>query len=190
MILLLLTAGVLDPLTARLENTVLLQGGFVQTETWALTRESETTRGTLSFAHPNLFLLEYTDPPGRVTGCDGETVYTIEPLYREVVRYTDADPVGFLHLLLRAGEEGMGVETLQRGDTLSVTVTGDLGGGIHAMAVSFLQSDSLPLRFATSDINGNRTEWELQDLVFRNSFSPDLFRLSVPTGYTVLQEGP
>ncbi len=187
-LMVLIAAGILDPLTVKLENTVLLQGSFVQSETWALTRESEVTRGVMSLAHPNLFLLEYSDPEGRVMGCDGGSVFTIEPRYREVVQYTGSSPEGFLHLLLNSDREGMTTEGSARGDTVTVRVSGDMGGGINSLCVKFSMVDSLPFFFSTSDINGNLTEWQLSNLETRGSVPDSRFRLTVPSGYALLSE--
>lgn len=186
MFLLILAAGLLDPLTAKLEDSVFLTGNFVQTDTWALTLETEVSRGVMSLAHPNLFRLDFTDPPGRITGCDGTAVYTVEPLYGEVMVYGDSSPEGFLHLLHRAGDEGMDI----RGETLdglvTVTVQGDLGGGISMLRVRYSAADSLPVLFSTSDVNGNATEWALSGLETGMRVPGGLFDMPVPEGYTVV----
>lgn len=186
MLLLLLACSLLDPLTTKIGNTVFLTGTFVQTETWALTRESEVTRGVMGLAHPNLFRLSFTDPEGRVTGCDGSSVFTVEPLYREVVIYDGASPEGFLHLLNRAREEGMPIQEDIQGDRVTLTVTGDLGGGISSLVVTYSAADSLPRQFATLDVNGNRTEWSFTGLSSQGSWPSGYFDLAVPDGYSVL----
>lgn len=186
MLLLLIIAGLLDPLTSKLSNTVFLTGSFIQTETWALTRETEATRGSLGLAHPNLFRLEYTDPRGRVTGCDGTRYYTIEPVHNEVVVYGESGPEGFLHLLNRAGEDGMLIEGTTTAGIVTVSVRGDLGGGVSGMDVCYSLSDSLPTTFATSDVNGNETVWVLSALETHESLPRNYFALEVPDGYTVV----
>lgn len=186
MLLLLVFSGLLDPLTTKLSNTVFLTGSFIQTETWALTRETEATRGSLGLAHPNLFRLEYTDPPGRVTGCDGTRVYTVEPDFDEVVVYGESGPEGFLHLLNRADEDGMVLEGTTVAGIVTVSVRGDLGGGVSGMEVSYSLSDSLPMTFATSDVNGNETVWVLNGLRTHDSPPSDYFAMEVPDGYSVV----
>ncbi len=186
MLLMLLFTGLLDPLTSKLSNTVFLTGSFTQTETWALTRETETTRGSLDLAHPNLFRLEYSDPRGRVTGCDGVRVYTIEPLSNEIVVYGESGPEGFLHLLNRADDDGMLIEGTSAAGLVTVSVTGDLGGGVIGMEVCFAMADSLPVRFATTDVNGNETAWELSGLEAHDSLPVGCFVMEVPDGYTVV----
>lgn len=186
MLLLLVVSGLLDPLTTKLSNTVFLTGSFIQTETWALTRETEATSGSLGLAHPNLFRLLYTDPPGRVTGCDGTRVYTIEPLNEEVVVYGESSPEGFLHLLTRADADGMIIEGTTAAGLCTVSVRGDLGGGVSGMEVCYTLSDSLPMTFATSDVNGNETVWVLSGLEAHDSLPRNFFVLEVPDGYTVV----
>lgn len=186
MLLLLVFAGLLDPLTSKLSNTVFLTGSFIQTETWALTRETESTSGSLGLAHPNLFRLEYTDPPGRVTGCDGTRIYTVEPDLDEVVVYGESGPEGFLHLLSRADDDGMVIEGTSAAGVVTVSVCGDLGGGISGLEVCYSLSDSLPTAFATSDVNGNETVWVLSALRTHDSLPPDYFAMEVPDGYTLV----
>lgn len=186
MLVLLLISGLLDPLTSKLEDTVFLTGSFIQTETWALTRETETACGSLGLAHPNLFRLEYSDPAGRVTGCDGTRVFTIEPLNDEVVVYGESGPEGFLHLLSRADDDGMVIEGNSSSGMVAVSVRGDLGGGISGMEVCYSMSDSLPTTFSTSDVNGNETVWALSGLEVHGSVPRDFFSLEVPEGYSVV----
>ncbi len=181
-----LVSSLLDPLTLKLSETGFLSGTFVQTDTWALTRETEVSRGVMGIAHPNLFRLDYSTPPGRVTGCDGGSVYTIDPLYSEVVVYGDSGAEGFLHLLERADDEGMVTEEHTNGDEVAVTVTGDLGGGISSMEVRYNRSDSLPFYFSTSDVNGNLTVWSLSDLETAGEPPSGYFRMTVPAGYTTV----
>lgn len=188
MLLLCLVCSLLDPLTTKIENTVFLTGSFVQTETWALTRESEVTRGVMGLAHPNLFRLSFSSPQGRVTGCNGSSVYTVEPIYREVVIYDESGPEGFLHLLNRARDEGMLMEDTIEGDRVTLFVRGDLGGGISSLVVGYTLADSLPFYFSTADVNGNLTEWSLTGLSAAGSSPPGYFDLVVPDGYSVLNE--
>ncbi len=189
MLILLVIAGLLDPLTSKLANTVFLTGEFIQTETWALTRETESTTGSLGLAHPNLFRLEYADPPGRVTGCDGIQVFTIEPLNGEVIVYGESNPEGFLHLLNRADGDGMVIEGTSRAGMVTVSVRGDLGGGLSAMDVCYSLSDSLPVTFATSDVNGNETVWSLSGLEVHGTIPGSFFDLEVPDGFSVVSGG-
>jgi outer membrane lipoprotein-sorting protein len=184
--LLFATAGLLDPLTARLEDSVFLTGDFVQTDTWALTLETGISRGVMYLAHPNLFRLDFADPPGRITGCDGASVYTVEPLYSEVIVYGNSSPEGFLHLLRRAGDEGMDISGETADGLVTVTVRGDLGGGISTLRVRYSVSDSLPDLFYTSDVNGNTTEWALSGLETRRQVPEGLFDMPVPDGYSVV----
>lgn len=188
MLWLIIAGGLLDPLTTKLDETVFLGGSFLQTETWALTRESEVTRGSMSLAHPNLFRLEYAHPEGRVTGYDGTSVYTVDPVYREVVVYHGSSPEGFLHLLKNAGGEGTDVQGEREDDRVTVRINGDLGGGIASITVGYSTTDSLPFFFSTTDVNGNRTEWELFDLWTEGSHGTDRFRLQVPPGFTLISQ--
>ena len=186
MLLMLIIAGLLDPLTTKLSNTVFLTGSFIQTETWALTRETVATRGSLGLAHPNLFRLLYTDPPGRVTGCDGTRVYTIEPISGDVLVYGESSPEGFLHLLNRADADGMIIEGTTAAGLRTVSVRGDMGGGVSGMEVCYTLSDSLPMTFATLDVNGNETVWVLSGLEAHDSLPLNYFVLEVPDGYSVV----
>ncbi|HOP26590.1 MAG TPA: outer membrane lipoprotein carrier protein LolA [Candidatus Sabulitectum sp.] len=179
-------AAALEPLTARLESLVYLTGSFVQTDYWALTLDSESTSGTLHLAHPNLFLLEYDDVPGRATGCTGDTVFTVDPEFREILVYSGT-PTGFLHILYGA-EEGDVASVEENGDSLAVTVTGTFDGGIRTITAGYTISDSLPYTLSTVDANGNSTRWEIQDLTILQE-APQVFRLPDLPGYAVVEAG-
>ncbi len=182
----LVCAAALEPLTARLESLVYLTGSFVQTDYWALTLDSESTSGTLHLAHPNLFLLEYDDVPGRATGCTGDTVFTVDPEFREILVYSGT-PTGFLHILYGA-EEGDVVSLEENGDSIEVTVTGAFDGGIRTITAGYTISDSLPYTLSTVDANGNSTRWEIQDLTILQE-APQVFRLPDLPGYAVVEAG-
>ncbi len=186
MLVLMVVASLLDPLTKKLESSVFITGDFVQTDTWALTMETGVSRGVMFLAHPNLFRLDFSDPPGRITGCDGVSVYTVEPGCREVVVYDDSSPDGFLHLLRKAGDGSMDISGETTDGLVSVTVRGDLGGGVSMLRVRYSGADSLPVLLATSDINGNTTEWAMSGLEVRGAVPDGLFDIPVPEGYSVI----
>jgi outer membrane lipoprotein-sorting protein len=177
----------LEPLTEKLESIGYLTGSFVQTDYWALTLDSGESCGTLHLAHPNLFMLEYSDYPGRATGCTGDTVYTVDPEFSEILVYTGT-PTGFLHIL-SLPEEGL-ASTVYReeGDSLTVVISGEFDGGITEITAGYTMSDSLPYFLSTLDANGNSTSWELANLsVHRNP--PDVFKIPDLSGYATVDAG-
>lgn len=183
----LLSALSLEPLTEKLSSLEYLTGGFIQTDYWALTLDSETSGGVLHLAHPNLFLLEYDDVPGRVTGCTGEQVFTVDPEFGEILVYTGS-PTGFLHIL-SSSEEGSEISDSQEsGDSLTVVITGDFNGGITEITAGYTISDSLPFLLSTLDSNGNSTTWKLYDLSISPAV-PDIFSIPRLPGYAVVDAG-
>ncbi len=177
----------LEPLTEKLESMEYLTGSFIQTDYWALTLDSEVSGGTLHLAHPNLFLLEYDDIPGRATGCTGSGVFTVDPEFMEILVYSGT-PTGFLHILSTPAEGGSSAEYRLDGDSLTVIMTGDFDGGITGITAGYTLSDSLPYLLATEDSNGNTTTWELTGLSTSGS-PPDVFSLPDLPGYVLVDAG-
>lgn len=177
----------LAPLTEKLESIEYLTGSFVQTDYWALTLDSEASCGTLHLAHPNLFLLEYNDIPGRATGCTGDLVFTVDPEFSEILVYSGS-PTGFLHILSTPAEGQSSTEYQQNGDSLVVTMSGDFDGGIVRITAGYTLSDSLPYLLLTEDSNGNNTTWELTGLSTSES-APDVFSLPDLPGYALVDAG-
>lgn len=192
--LLLLTAAVqtaspLDPLISRMDEVVFLEADFVQRDYWALTMEWETSGGHLLMAAPNLFRLDYTDPGGRVMGFDGEQVFTIEPSTRQVILTGEGEPSSFMTFLDLGSDESVVLESETSGDTVTVTLGGDLGEGITGMEVAFCSADSLPLYLATVDSNGNRTSWSLSGTSVSRTCDPGAFEMEIPAGYQLVRPG-
>jgi outer membrane lipoprotein-sorting protein len=176
----------LDPLLEKMESTAFMSGSFFQTDSWALTLDEETSSGTLYLAHPDLFLLAYTDPEGDAMGYDGTVLYTIEADLEQVILYPSEEPGSFLHMLEQCTDTTNSEILLNSGDSLAVLLHGDFGDGINSMKVGFTLSDSLPYLFSTTDYNGNRTEYVFQDVSTSDSFSENAFQLIVPEGYEVV----
>lgn len=149
--------------------------------------DSEESRGTLHLAHPNLFLLEYDDIPGRATGCTGDLVFTVDPEFSEILVYSGT-PAGFLHILSTPAEGQSTAEYQLNGDSLTVTMSGDFHGGITRMTAGYTLSDSLPYLLVTEDSNGNTTTWELTGLSTADS-APDVFSLPDLPGYSLVDAG-
>jgi outer membrane lipoprotein-sorting protein len=179
----------LDPLTARMDDVVFLEADFVQRDYWALTMEWETSTGHLLLAAPNLFRLEYTDPEGRMMGFDGEQVFTIEPSTRQVILTGEGEPSSFMTFLDLGSDESVVLESETSGDTVTVSLGGDLGEGITGMDVAFCSSDSLPLYLATVDANGNRTSWSLSHASVSRTCDPGAFEMALPAGYQLVRPG-
>lgn len=188
-VLVLISSGPLDPVTARLESAGFLLGNFVQIDTWALTLESETSAGRLYLASPDLFLLEYSDPPGKKTGFDGENIYTIDPLFEQVILYPGSEPGSFLHMLDRCSDSTTVAELETVGDTVTVNLSGDLGEGITAMVVGYTLPDSLPWLFVTTDLNGNSTSYTFDGIEIEHSWPEGFFSLEIPHGYELVNSG-
>ncbi len=186
-ILLIVMQLTLEPLTSRLENISYLTGSFTQTDYWALTMDSETTQGNFHLAHPNLFLLEYSDVPGRATGCTGNGVFTVDPEFQEILLY-EGSPEGFLHILNSGEESSSETGTTISGDSITVTMTGSFDGGITGITAGYTLSDSLPFLLLTTDANGNSTRWDIRDLEVCDS-APDVFKLPELPGYSIVEAG-
>jgi|WetSurMetagenome_2_1015567.scaffolds.fasta_scaffold00236_11 outer membrane lipoprotein-sorting protein len=187
-ILILATASPLDPLSARLSASAFLEADFVQTDYWALTRDEEISSGHISLASPDLFRLDYEDPAGRIVGCDGETVYTVEPASREVL-LSGGEGSSLLAFLDLDSDPSLVESVSESGDTVTVVLAGDLGDGITGMTVEFTSSDSLPRSLCTTDSNGNRTTWVLGSPTTRRTVPGGRFALSVPEGFSVVRPG-
>ena len=189
LLLIFLVTGtpLLQPLSERLDESVYLTGSFIQTEYWALTMDSETSSGTMHLAHPNRFLLQYTDFEGRSMGCTGTEVFTVDPVFMEILVYSGA-PTGFLHLLSSIEEDECTVVSAETGDSVTVTATGIFEGGVTEIIAGYALSDSLPFLFSTADVNGNSTSWTISDLQTFSSV-PDVFSIPDINGYSLVDAG-
>ncbi len=179
----------LEPVTVRLENAALLTCEFVQTDIWALTLEEETSSGVLYLAPPNLFLFEYSDPPGKKMGFDGEHLYSLDPFFRQVILYRGGEPGSFLHMLERCSDTTLVGSFDMLGDSMIVSLSGDLGEGISSMTVGYSISDSLPWLFRTTDVNNNIVSYTMQDMQVMREVPPDLFTMTVPEDFELIDSG-
>jgi len=188
-LLFLMLAGtsLLQPLSSRLENAVYLTGSFIQTDYWALTLDSEDASGVMHLAHPNRFLLQYSDHQGRAMGCTGTEVFTVDPVFAEILVYSGS-PTGFLHLLTSISENDCTIVSNTDGDSITVTASGFFQGGISEITAGYTVSDSLPFLFSTTDVNGNSTSWRIADLQ-EGSTVPDIFSIPEIAEYVVIDAG-
>lgn len=183
------SASPLDPLTARLEGAAFLRGDFVQTDVWALTLEEETSTGILFLAPPDLFLLEYSDPPGKRMGFDGENLYTVDALFEQVILYEGSEPGNFLNMLERFSDTTLVSSIYSSGDSLTVSLSGDLGEGISTMVVGYTMSDSLPWLFRTTDVNNNVTSYSIRGIEIEAVQPVAFFAMVVPEGFELIDSG-
>lgn len=182
----IIAASPLAPLLDKMQNTGFMTGSFIQTDYWALTLEEETASGFMYIAHPDLFLLEYTDPEGAEMGYDGSCFYTIEPDIQQVMIYPGREPGSFLHMIDNCADSSETEALEYNGDSLLVLLEGDFGEGIIRMRVGYTSSDSLPYHFSTTDVNGNTTSYEILDVETDDAFPEGTFDLLVPDGYEVI----
>lgn len=187
LILILAGASLLQPLSLRLEDTTYMTGTFVQRDYWALTLDSEESSGTMHLAHPNRFLLQYNDSDGKVMGCTGSEVFTVDPVFAEILVYSGS-PTGFLHLLSSASESDCTVASTESGDSITVTASGSFQGGVTEIMAGYTLSDSLPFFFSTTDTNGNSTSWTISDLQISDTV-PDIFSIPDLSGYSLVDAG-
>lgn len=174
----------LEPLNSRLEDVESLGGSFVRTDYRVLTMESDTSRGTFMLASPNLFLLDFTDPEGRLIGFDGDRSYTVEPQTSQVIVYRDQRPDTFLGTL-RGYDDSSMVDSLRvRGDSVTVWLEAT-GSGIETVAAGYTLSDSLPFLYSTTDANGNTITYRLDSVRVGGAPPEGAFELEVPEGYAV-----
>ncbi|MCK5065068.1 MAG: outer-membrane lipoprotein carrier protein LolA [Candidatus Fermentibacteraceae bacterium] len=185
----ILAVSPLDPLLEKMQNTIFMSGSFTQTDLWALTLEEEISSGIMYIAHPDLFLLKYTDPQGAGTGYDGSYFYTIEPDIQQVIIYPGREPGNFLHMIEKCADSSA-AETLEyNNDSLLVLLEGDFGEGIIRMKVGYSISDSLPFLFGTTDVNGNSTSYQMWDITIDNNIPDNIFNMVIPDGYSVVNPG-
>ncbi len=189
LILCIVLAGttLLQPLSARLEKISYLTGSFLQNDYWALTMDSETSSGIMHLAHPNRFLLSYDNSEGRALGCTGTEMFTVDPVFKEVLVYSGS-PAGFLHLLITASQDDNIITSSENGDSLIVIASGVFEGGIAEITAGYTLSDSLPFFFSTTDINGNSTSWEMWDLS-TGLISPDIFAIPDIPEFSIVDAG-
>jgi outer membrane lipoprotein-sorting protein len=179
----------LEPLLEKMQNAIFMTGSFSQTDIWALTLEEEISSGLMYIAHPDLFLLKYTDPQGAGTGYDGSCFFTIEPDIRQVMIYPGREPGNFLHMIEKCADSSAAETIEYNNDSLFVLLEGDFGEGIVRMEVGFTASDSLPFLFGTTDVNGNSTSYRMWNIEIESSFPEGIFDMVVPDGYTVINPG-
>jgi len=173
----------------KLEAASLLEAGFEQTDFWALTRETEVFTGTLVLSRDGRFLLDYSDPGGRRMGFDGEALYTVDPLYRQVLIDSSSQPASFTALLESIRDPEVPAVSSCSGDTVFVVMDGPTGQGISRMEFCFLSSDSLPRGLSTFDQNGNWSRWRLTGVSVSDDTPGSVFELVTPAGYEVLRAG-
>lgn len=183
------TTGSAGCMLEKLEEASLLEADFEQVDYWALTRETEVFSGRLLLSKDGRFLLVYAEPDGKVLGYDGETLYTVDPLYRQVLLDTSSEPASFTALLESIGDPGRTSVARTSGDTLTVRMEGDIGQGIARMDFTFLLSDSLPRVLSTTDCNGNSSTWLLESVTVSSRDPGEAFSLDIPGGYEVLRAG-
>lgn len=176
------------PMISRLSGSEALSAVFVQTDFWALTRETGVSCGTLSLSADGRFLLEYEGPDGRTIGFDGSVMFTVDPSSRQVLLDESGEPAGFAALLESAGRTDLLTGSSVSGDTVTIVLEGDIGQGIDRMEFSFLSSDSLPRSLETSDANGNVTSWVLT-APSTEPLDPSVFEVDIPGGFEVLRSG-
>lgn len=176
----------LSPLLAKLEDASMLGGRFVRTDRWALTLEEDTTRGVFSLCEPDLFLLDYSQPEGRRAGYDGSRLYTVEPESEQVVVFSSGGPGSFLHRMRSYADSGRVTAVESRGDSVEVTLEGDLGKGLRRVEVGFFLGDSLPYLFASTDANGNTTTYRLDGVHTSSQPDPDALEMVVPEGFEIV----
>lgn len=179
----------LEPLLEKMQNSIFMTGSFSETDTWALTLEEEISSGTMYIAHPDLFLLKYTDPQGAETGYDGSCFFTVEPDIRQVIIYPGREPGNFLHMIEKCADSSAAETVEFNSDSLLVLLEGDFGEGIIRMSVGFTVSDSLPFLFSTTDVNGNSTLYHMWNIEIENTFAESIFNMNVPDDYTVINPG-
>ncbi len=182
-------AGPAAPMLEKLAGCGFLEAGFVQVDYWALTRETTTTRGRMLLSQDGRFRLDYTVPDGRVMGFDGREAYTLDPVCMQILVDESGSPGSFTSFLETAGDESLVASSSANGDTVSVSLQGDLGGGLSLMEFSFLLSDSLPRTLRTVDCNGNSTSWTLSDPRVPGDPGPSAFLCERPFGYQVVGSG-
>lgn len=189
LIIFLLSASLLDPVVEKLEQGCMFEADFIQTDVWALTREEEYTQGHLFITYPDLFLLDYSDPVGRKLGFDGESLYSIEPDAEQVLIYGAGEAGSFLHMLESCGDQEFPESYSQSGDSVCVTLSGDLGQGITRIEIIYGTVDSLPIWFLTEDINGNITSYRFLNFTMSAVSPEDVFPLVIPDGYQIITAG-
>lgn len=191
--LLLITSALLSspvaPLLEKLRDTAYMTGSFQQADYWALTLEEELSSGIMHLARPDLFKLAYSDPPGASTGYDGSALYTVEPDLQQVLLYPSREPESFLHLLDQCSDTTLSRIVESRDDSLLVVLEGDFGEGINRIEVGFTLSDSLPFLFATTDYNGNTTEYRIWEISTAADHPEGVFSYSVPDDYRIITPG-
>ncbi len=173
----------------KLETASLLEADFEQTDYWALTRETEAFTGTLILSRDGRFLLDYSDPEGRRMGFDGETLYTVDPLYMQVLLDSSSQPASFTALLESIRDPEVPATSSCSGDTVFVVMDGPIGQGISRMEFCFLSSDCLPRSLSTFDQNGNWSRWRLSGVSVSDDAPGSVFELVTPAGYEVLRAG-
>lgn len=174
----------LEPLNSRLERSAGLSGEFTRTDYLVLTMESDTSRGSFLLASPNLFLLDFCEPDGKLIGFDGDRSYTVEPATRQVVVYRQRSPDSFVGTLRSYDDSSMVDSMTISGDSVTVWLQG-AGAGIETVTAGYTLSDSLPFLYATADANGNTITYRLHAVEAGPAPDEAAFDLHVPEGYSV-----
>ncbi len=184
----------LHAISARFADLATFEADFTQTQSWVGSDPVES-RGTLYIKRPNLFRLQYTEPPGHLQVSDGKIVWTYVPENGEVLT-TKLDARrgqggDLLHWVLETGkaEPELGREDLDGKPATVVTLVPDPGLGLSRVRLWTRPDSPEILQYELTDASGNVTLYRLNH-VRRNPALPDtLFRFVPPKGVPVVELG-
>lgn len=192
--------AVLEEAGARYRSVQSFCARFEQTLEVPLLQETTRSRGTLCQAHPNLFAMRFTDPPGDVVVSDGEAFWVYYPSVDrvQVLRFELEHPPGGLDFYREFLEEPAakyhlafeGEETVGARRTYVVTARPRGEAAFQAAKIWLDAERSLILRARIEMENGSVRTVTLSDFRLDPPPDPQRFRFVPPPGTQVIRRAP
>jgi outer membrane lipoprotein carrier protein len=171
------------------------EADFVQTQDWAGMDDAPLWKGKLYLRRPNLFRIEYTEPPGHLQVSDGKTVWTYVPENGEVLAArldSTSGPGGdILRWVLDTGQAEPDVAQIQveGKPALMVSLLPAAGLGLSKVRL-WIRPGSLDLcQYEIIDSSGNSNLYLLSRAKGNPKLSDEFFRFTPPAGVPIVQLG-
>jgi outer membrane lipoprotein-sorting protein len=180
------------------EATTTLRARFVQTRTFALFDEKETSGGELFFAQPDRICWQYSDPDQSSTVINGEWGWSAFPDIKQIQKFELGGSqtnkilsiVGFgsctaplsKSFEITLASRGNGTVVLQMEPTDK-----DLKPYISSVDLTLDESDYLPRKIVLHERSGDLLEFEFSGLKRNLRLDATIFVYRVPKGYEVVE---
>ncbi len=181
-----------EDLNQWLEGEWLLEGRFVQKNTYSDTRAEETYRGEFLLHRPGQIRWQYIDGTKDVVVIGEEGVILYQPEYNQAFIYRKGELPGGLPLWLLTDRVPLqkGFTIQEEGSTLLLTPRAETSVKWIKLILQ-PEREELPIRkIEVQDLYGNRIQIEITSVRTVKGFGNDPFKLRLPEGTTIIKEPP